>query len=406
MPSFAYSARDRQGNVLSNNAKARNSRDLITKLRGRGLTVTEIRQEKSGLGSVVLFQPRVKINDIAVFSRQFASMVEAGIQLAPCLNIMVKQTENPTLSKITEQVKTDVEGGTSLCDSMAKHPKVFNNLYTSMVKAGEMSGTLPLILNQLATLLEKRRALQNKVKSALFLPVVVLGFCMLVTLGLIIFIVPTFAAVFQQVGADLPRPTMILIGLSEALRGPKGGIALVSFIIMVILFRRIVKTERGGFVWDRIKLKLPLFGSLIIKQVVANFSRTFALLDRSGVNILDSLEIVADTVGNRIVAKAIKEASSSIQQGENMSTPLERSQVFPPMVTHMIVVGEETGTVETMLNKIADLYEDDVDRTVEGLTKLIEPIMMILVGLMVASILVALYLPIFGMAGALSDGVQ
>ena len=405
MPSFAYTARDRQGNVQTNNTKARNSRDLIAKLRGRGLTVTEIRQEKK-IGSIVIFQPRVKINDIAVFSRQFASMVEAGIQLAPCLDIMVKQTENPTLSKITEQVKTEVENGTSLSESLAKHPKVFSNLYTSMVKAGEMSGTLPLILNQLATLLEKRRALQNKVKSALFLPTVVLSFCMLVTLGLIIFVVPSFAAIFQDVGADLPRPTLILIGISEDLRGPKGGIALVALIVMVILFRRVVKTERGGFIWDRIKLKLPLFGSLIIKQVVANFSRTFALLDRSGVNILDSLEIVADTVGNRVVAKTIKEASSSIQQGENISTPLERSQVFPPMVTHMIVVGEETGTVETMLNKIADLYEDDVDRTVEGLTKLIEPLMMIFVGMLVASILICLYLPIFNMAGAMSDAVQ
>ena len=405
MPSFAYTARDRQGRVQTDNAKARNSRDLISKLRGRGLTVTEIRQEKK-IGSIVLFQPRVKINDIAVFSRQFASMVEAGIQLAPCLDIMVKQTENPTLSKVTEQVKTEVENGTSLSESLAKHPKIFSNLYTSMVKAGEMSGTLPLILDQLALLLEKRRALQNKVKSALFLPTVVLGFCMLVTLGLIIFVVPTFAAVFHSVGADLPRPTLILIGLSEDLRGPKGGIALVSFIVMVVLFRRVVKTEKGGFIWDRIKLKMPLFGSLIIKQVVANFARTFALLDRSGVNILDSLDIVADTVGNRVVAKTIKEASSSIQQGENISTPLQRSQVFPPMVTHMIVVGEETGTVETMLNKIADFYEDDVDRTVEGLTKLIEPLMMIFVGLQVAAILICLYLPIFNMAGAMSDAVS
>ena len=404
MPSFAYTARDRQGNIQTNTARARNSRDLITKLRGRGLTVTEIRQEKK-LGSIVIFAPRVKINDIAVFSRQFASMVEAGIQLAPCLDIMVKQTENPALSKITEQVKVEVEGGTSLADSLSKHPKAFDHLFVSMVRAGEISGTLPTVLNQLATVLEKRRALQNKVKSALFLPVIVLMFCTMITLGLIIFVVPTFAAVFQQIGADLPRPTMILISLSEDLRGPKGGIALVSLIVLIIVFRKIIKTERGGYIWDRMKLKMPLFGSLIIKQVVANFARTFALLDRSGVNILDSLEIVADTVGNKIVAKAIREASVGIQQGENISAPLERSQVFPPMVTHMIVVGEETGTVENMLNKVADLYEDDVDRTVEGLTKLIEPLMMILVGTMVASILVCLYLPIFNLAGAMSEAV-
>ncbi|MFC1713422.1 type II secretion system F family protein [Candidatus Poribacteria bacterium] len=405
MPSFAYVARDLQGRVQRNNLRAKNSHDLISRLREQGLTVTEIRQQKK-VSSLSLFQPRIKVNDIAVFSRQFASMIEAGIQLAPALDIMVKQTENPTLSKMTEQVKTEVEGGASLSESLAKHPKAFDDLYTNMVKAGEISGTLPTILNQLATLLEKRRALQNKIKSSLFLPVLVLGFCIVMTIGLIIFVVPRFAAVFEEVGAALPRPTQILVGISEDMRGPKGGIFFVSVILFAFAFRKVIKTEKGGYVWDRTKLKLPLFGSLIMKKVVATFARIFGLLDHSGVNILDSLDIVAGTVGNRVVARSIREASASIQQGESLSEPLKRSQIFPPMVTHMIVVGEETGTVETMLNKIADLYEDDVERTLEGLTKLIEPLMMIFVGMLVASILVCLYLPIFNMAGAMSDGVQ
>lgn len=404
MPSFAYTARDSQGRMQRNNARARNNRDLISRLRKQGLTVTEIRQEKK-VPSLNFFQPKVKVNDIAVFSRQFASMVEAGIQLAPALDIMVKQTENAALAKVTEQVKTDVEGGASLSESLAKHPKAFSDLYTNMVKAGEISGTLPTILNQLATLLEKRRALQNKVKSSLFLPSMVLGFCVLVTIVLIVFVVPRFAAVFEDVGADLPGPTRILVGISEDIRGPKGGVFAVGVVLFVFAFRMITRTEKGGFVWDKIKLKLPLFGSLIMKNVVATFARIFGLLDRSGVNILDSLEIVAGTVGNRIVARAIREASTSIQQGESLSEPLKRSQVFPPMVTHMIVVGEETGTVETMLSKIADLYEDDVERTLEGLTKLIEPLMMIFVGMLVGSILICLYLPIFSMAGAMSGGV-
>ncbi len=405
MPSFAYVARDTQGRLHRNNIRAKNSHDLISRLREQGLTVTEIRQQKK-VSSLSLFQPRIKVNDIAVYSRQFASMIEAGIQLAPALDIMAKQTENPTLSKITEEVKTEVEGGASLSESLAKHPKAFDDLYTNMVAAGEISGTLPTILNQLATLLEKRRALQNKIKSSLFLPILVLGFCILMTIGLIIFVVPRFAAVFEEVGATLPRPTQILVGISKDMRGPKGGIFAVSVILFAFAFRKVTKTEKGGLVWDKTKLKLPLFGSLVMKKVVATFARIFGLLDHSGVNILDSLEIVAGTVGNRIVARSIREASASIQQGESLSEPLKRSQIFPPMVTHMIVVGEETGTVETMLNKIADLYEDDVERTLEGLTKLIEPLMMIFVGMLVASILICLYLPIFNMAGAIGEGVQ
>lgn len=403
MPSFAYVAKNQQGRTQRNSTRAKSSRDLIAKLRKQGLTVTEMHQEKK-VSSLSLFQPKVKINDIAVFSRQFAAMVEAGIQLAPCLEIMAKQTENPTLSKVTEEVKIEVESGSTLSESLAKYPKIFNHLYTSMVKAGEISGTLPLILDQLAILLEKQRALRNKVKSALFLPTMVMGFCVLITLGLIIFVVPVFAAIFEDVGGQLPGPTRVLLRISKDIRGPVGVITFAGIFVFVFIIRRVIKTDKGGFVWDRIKLKLPLFGSLIMKQVVANFARTFGLLNRSGVNILDSLDIVAQTVGNKIVARAIQDASASIQQGESISAPLERSQVFPAMVTHMIVVGEETGTVETMLNKIADLYEDDVERTVEGLTKLIEPAMMILVGTLVGGILICLYLPIFNMAGALSGG--
>lgn len=401
MPNFTYTIRDQQGKIRKDSGKAKDSRELISKLRNQGLTVTEIEEQKKA-SAINLFQPRIKINDIAVYSRQFASMVEAGIQLAPCLDIMVKQTENPTLSGVTEKVKTEVEGGASLSESLGKYPKIFDHLYTSMVRAGEVSGNLPTILNQLALLLEKRRALQNKVKSALFMPALVFGFSIVITLGLIIFIVPRFAAIFADVGAELPKPTQVLVAISNGIRGPKGGIAALILVALILLLRRAIKTEKGGEIWDKIKLKMPLFGSLIMKKIVASFARTFGLLDRSGVNILESLEIVAETVGNKIVAASIREASTSIQQGENLSEPLQRSEIFPPMVTHMIVVGEETGNVENMLNKIADLYEDDVERTVEGLTKLIEPLMMIFIGCIVAGILVCLYLPIFNMAGAIA----
>jgi len=401
MPTFAYTAKDRQGRILKKISRASNSRDLVSKLRQQGLTVTDIRQEKR-LSNISLFQPRVKVEDLAIFSRGFATMVGAGVNLGQALDITVKQTENPTLSKAISDIKEEVEGGMSLTEALGKYPNIFSNLYVNMVKAGESSGNLEVVLNRLAEIMEKQREINNKVKSAMFMPILVFGFCVLITLGLLIFIVPRFAMVFAEVGAGLPAPTLILLKVSEALRGPMGGIALLVIILIAFVFSRIIKTEKGRYAWDKTKLKLPLFGSLTIKKVTANFSRTLGMLQSSGVPILESLEIVADSSGNVVVAEAIREASTSIQQGDSISRPLEKSQIFPPMLVHMVVVGEETGSLEAMLNKLADFYEDDVDRTIEGLLKLIEPLMMIFIGAIVGGILIALYLPIFTIAGALS----
>ena len=404
MPTFVYTIRDQQGQIQTKSSKSENSRTLTTRLRNEGLTVMNVRQEKK-LSFLNMFRSRVKINDIAIFSRSFATMVDAGITLPKCLDILVKQTDNPALSKATADIKTDVEGGVSLSEALSKYPRIFTPLYTNMVKAGEAGGTLPAVCNQLATILEKRRQLQNKVKSGLFLPIMVLGFCLLITIGLIVFVVPVFAGIFADMDAELPAPTQILINISEGIRGPNGLAFLASAVLIIFVCVKMTSTDKGGFAWDKIKLKMPLFGPLITKKVVANFTRTFGMLQSSGVPILESLNIVADTAGNKIIAQAIREASSSIRQGESISKPLERSQALPAMVTQMISVGEETGNVELMLNKIADLYEDDVERTVEGLTKLIEPILMIFVGTMVGGILVCLYLPIFNLAGAMSSGV-
>lgn len=404
MPTFVYTIKDTQGRMQTRSSKAKNSRVLTTKLRSEGLTVTNIRQEKK-LSPLNIFRPRVKTNDITIFSRSFATMVDAGITLPKCLDILVKQTENPVLSKVTAEIKTDVESGISLSEALGKYPKIFPPLYTNMIKAGEAGGTLPEVCNQLANILEKQRQLQNKVKSGLFMPIMVLCFCMLITVGLILFVVPRFAAIFSDMNAKLPAPTQILVNISEGARGPEG-IGFVSILaVFIFIFVKVIKTDKGGNAWDKIKLKMPLFGPLITKKIVANFTRTFGMLQSSGVPILESLDIVADTAGNRIIARAIREASSSIRQGETIAKPLERSQVLPPMVTQMISVGEETGNVELMLNKIADLYEDDVERTVDGLTKLIEPMMMVLIGGIVGSILVCLYLPIFNMADVMSGGM-
>jgi len=400
VPNFVYTARDQQGRVQKNSSKAGSSRDLISRLRGQGLTIMQIQQRK-GLSSIGLFQPRVKVDDIAVFSRQFATMSGAGVPITECLDVLVNQTENPTLSKAITEVKTEVEGGGGLADALAKHPKIFSKLYVSMVRAGEATGAYEVVLNQLATLSEKQRDLKNKVKSAIFLPIVVLSFCLLITLGLLVFIVPKFAALFEEMDAQLPYPTQVLIGISQGIRGPMGIIAVASVFLLVLIIKKVISTEKGRYAWDKIKLKLPLFGSLVTKKVVASFARIFGLLDVSGVPILEALDIVAEAAGNSVVASAIRRARDSIQQGESISKPLAESQIFPPMVTHMIVVGENTGSVETMLTKIAELYEDDVDRSVESLTRLIEPLMMTVIGAIVGSILICLYMPIFNLASAI-----
>ncbi len=402
MPTFVYTVKDQQGRMQTKSARAGNRRDLATKLRDQGLVVTDIQQGKKTI-SLAMFQPRVKVDDLAIFSRQFATMSDAGVPLTQCLDILMEQTANPTLSRVTGEIKLEVEGGGGMADALAKHPKIFSNLYVNMVRAGEVSGQLEIIFNQLADLLEKQRALRNKVKAGLFMPILVLGFCLLITIGMIVFVVPRFAEIFEDLKTELPAPTQVLINISRDIRSIKGLVFAIAFVVFVLIIKAIIKTDKGGQIWDQIKLKLPLFGSLITKKVVANFARTFGLLQASGVPILDALNIVADTADNRVVADAIREAKNAIQQGESISKPLAESQVFPPMVTHMIIVGENTGTVETMLTKIAELYEDEVDRAVEGLTKLIEPIMMVFVGSMVGSILICLYLPIFNLAGALSN---
>lgn len=373
--------------------------------RGQSFAVAKTRKVddsvKKNLLSIQLFKPKVKTSDISVFSRAFSTMVSAGVPLARCLDILARQTENPTLSQATADIKVEVESGGTLSEALGEHPKIFDNLYTNMIRAGEASGQLDTIFDQLAELKEKQQDLENKVKAALFLPGMVMGFCLLMTIGLIVGVVPRFAAIFEELGAELPAPTQALINLSANMRSLKGLSVVAAIGFFIFIFKKITKTDKGGYVWDQIKLKLPLFGPLIMKKVVASFARIFGLLSQTGVPILESLSIVAETVGNRVVSRTIKEASESIQQGEPISKPLVESQIFPPMVTQMIVVGEETGTVEVMLTKIADLYEAEVERNVEGLTKLIEPLMMMLVGIMVGGILICMYLPIFNIAGAI-----
>lgn len=406
MPTFAYKVKDRNGRIKRGSSKAENSKALIGRLREQGLMVTEIRQQKRESGFRLPSFGKVSIEDLALFSRQFSTMMSAGVPLTEALDILSNQTENKILSAAVNEVKTEVENGGSLAVALTKHPKIFTNLYVNMVKAGEATGALETVLNELADLIEKQRDLKNKVKSAVFLPMVILGLCVLITIGLIVFVVPRFASIFEDMNAKLPGPTQVLVNISNTIRSPMGLVVLGVIIALVFIIRKVIKTKHVAPLWDQMKLKLPLFGSLLTKRSIASFARTFSLLERSGVPILESLDIVAETANNRIVSDAILKARSSIQQGENISKPLSESQVFPPMVTHMIVIGENTGNIDLMLSKIADLYEDEVDRAVESIIKLIEPLMMVVVGGLVGSILICLYLPIFNLAGAISSGIQ
>ncbi|MEK7849920.1 MAG: type II secretion system F family protein [Candidatus Omnitrophota bacterium] len=323
-----------------------------------------------------------------------ATMVDSGITLVQSLHILSEQAENKILSSVTLKIKEDIESGSSLHEALERHPKIFSNLYINMVKAGETSGLLDEILDRLASYLEKSSALQRKVKSSLVYPAVVISMAILITMVLLIKVVPTFKGIFDSLGGTLPMPTQILIGISDVLR--KFFLFIViAFAALVFLFKKYINTPKGRFQFDYNILRAPVFGPLFRKVVVAKFSRTLATLVKSGVPILNALEIVGKTAGNMVVEKAVTDARASIREGEPISEPLLRSGAFPPMVIRMISVGEQTGKLEKMLNKIADFYDEQVDTAVSGLTSMIEPLVIGFLGIIIGGIVVALFMPIF-----------
>jgi len=390
MPVYSYSAKDSQGLKLSGIVEALDEHDAITVLHKKGLIVIAVKEER--LKKVK--ERGVKLDDLVVFSRQLATMVDSGITLVQSLHILSEQAENKILSSVTLKIKEDIEGGSSLHESLERHPKIFSNLYINMVKAGETSGMLDEILDRLASYLEKSSALQRKVKSSLVYPAVVISMAILITTVLLIKVVPTFKGIFDSLGGTLPVPTQILIGISDALRKFFLFIVIV-FAALVFLFKKYISTPKGRFQFDYNLLRAPVFGPLFRKVVVAKFSRTLATLVKSGVPILNALEIVGKTAGNMVVEKAVTDARTSIREGEPISEPLSRSGAFPPMVVRMISVGEQTGQLEKMLNKIADFYDEQVDAAVSGLTSMIEPLVIGFLGIIIGGIVVALFMPIF-----------
>jgi type IV pilus assembly protein PilC len=398
MPQFAYKARATSGSVLSGMLEANDQRAAIDQLRGQRLIVLEINESAPGFLDAIkksaLFKPKVAQKDIVLFSRQLSTLVSAGVALVSGLNILQEQIINKTFRDIVLKVKEDIESGLPIADALKKHPDAFTDLYVAMIKAGEVGGILDVILERLSNYLEAAEQLRGKVKGAMMYPAVVSTIAAAVTVFLLVGVIPTFKEIFSSFGAELPLPTRIVIGISEALQQQWYifvGVPIGGFI----LFKRWVKTEKGAQIFDTQVLKMPLFGPMLRKVAVAKFTRTLGTLVKSGVPILQAMETVAQTAGNKVIEKAVMSARESIREGERIAEPLKKSGVFPPMVVQMIAVGEETGNMDIMLNKIADFYDQEVDVAVKGLTSMIEPIVIVFMGIVIGGIVIAMFIPMF-----------
>jgi type IV pilus assembly protein PilC len=395
---FQYKVKDKTGKLVEGSLEAENAQLVVSKLRSMGYVPIEIQQQGGGGLRRELKIPglsdRVRLKDVAVFSRQFATMINSGLSLLRSLYILAEQTESKALAQVVGQVRVDVERGSSLSAALAKHPKVFNRLYVAMVRAGEVGGALDTVLLRLADTIEKQVELRRKVKSAMTYPTVVAALVLLIVTAMLLFVIPMFENIYKELGGSLPAPTQVLINISKAARRFWYLIFLAD-IAAAIGFKRWINSEEGRKRWDEIKLRVPIFGKLVRKTALARFSRTLSALVRSGVPILESLEITAETAGNHVVAEAVRDTQAAVKRGDPLSKRLEEHEVFPPMVVQMMAVGEETGALDEMLDKIADFYDAEVEATVDALTSLIEPLLIVVMGVCVGGMIIALYLPMF-----------
>lgn len=392
---YKYSVRDRAGNVKTGRIEGESRDAVAVALRQNGYIVLDLTEDKLAQLSKIKIGSGVKTKDIAIFARQFATMINAGLSLTKCLSILAAQSDSKDLRDVVAQLARDVEAGQSLSEAMAKHPKVFPPIFINMVRAGETGGVLDEVLLRVADHFEQEMALKARIKSAMTYPVTMGGLVLLVLIAMMTFVVPTFQKMFADMGGELPLPTRILVMISEGVRGYPGLIAVVVVVVAVIAFKQWKVTPSGKFAWDTTRLRMPVVGGLVRKIALARFTRTFGTLVSAGVPILSALDIVADTAGNEVVARAVKNVRAAIKEGETIAKPLSEAPVFPSMAVQMIAVGEETGALDAMLNKIADFYEEEVATAVDGLTSLIEPLMMATLGMVVGGIIVALYLPMF-----------
>lgn len=395
---FAYRVRDKEGRIVEGSLEADSVPLVAGKLRSMGYTPINIESKDSAKLQRDIKIPgvtdRVKLKDIAVMSRQLATMINSGLSLLKALTILGEQTENKVLAANLVEVRIDVERGASFSQAIAKHPKVFNHLYVAMVKSGEVSGTLDSVLVRLADTLERQLELRRRVRSAMTYPAVVAVLVGLIVTAMLVFIIPQFETMYADLGGELPLPTRILLFVSGVARTFFIPIVLIELIGGFALYKWI-KTENGRAWWDAFKLRVPIFGKLVQKVALARFARTLAALTRSGVPILEALDIVAETSGNTVVATAVRDTQRSVKTGESLAKPLERHEVFPAMVVQMLAVGEETGALDEMLDKVADFYDQEVAATVDALTSIIEPLLIAVMGGVVGTMIVALYMPMF-----------
>lgn len=403
MPTFVYVARDARGQMVRGQTDAPNQNAAAKLLRDQGFIPTSIESGTSGVKSRRKAGKggRIKLEDLVILTRQFATMIRAGLPLIEVLNILSEQTDKRALKLVMKQIERDVEVGASLHEAMVKHPQVFSTFYLSMIMAGEAAGMLDSILDQVATYLEKVASIQRKIKSAVMYPSVVSVVAISITVFLLVKIVPVFAGIFTEMGGTLPLPTRITVALSAFLQN-NYIIALMMVVGTVFAIWQVGKTPKGKRALHKFQLKMPIFGPLFLKVGVARFTRTLGTLIRSGVNILAALEICGKTAGNVIIEEAVMKTRASIQQGESIAAPLRESDVFPPMVVRMIDVGERTGALESMLTKIAEFYEDQVDAAVSGLTSMIEPLLIVFLGVVVGFIVISMFMPMFEMISLVS----
>ncbi len=398
MPAFTYTARALNGDLRTATIDAPSRDEVVAQLRRQRLNVVKIDEaaqaanKKKGGG-------RISMRDIAIFTRQFSTMINAGLPLVQALDILAKQSENKALKDVTRAVVFDVESGHTVADALRKHPKAFTDLYVNMVAAGEAGGILDTILMRLATFLEKNDALVRKVKGAMIYPGVIMSVAAIAIVVLLLFVIPVFEKMFESVGMPLPLPTRVVISMSRFLQSFWWAV-IGGFMFMGWSLKKYYATSDGKLAIDKALLKMPVLGDVLRKSAVSRFTRTLGTLIGSGVSILDGLEITAKTAGNRVIQDAIMESRASIAGGETISAPLQKSAVFPPMVISMIAVGEQTGGLDEMLSKIADFYDEEVDAAVSGLLSLMEPVMIVFLGVVVGGMVVAMYLPIFDMMNA------
>jgi len=393
MAVFVYAGRTRGGQTITGEMEAANREAVVARLRSQQVIATAVRTKPRDI-TIPGLAAKVSDKDIVVFTRQFATMIDAGLPLVQCLEILASQQDNKTLKKTLTEIRQAVEGGSTFAASLKQHPKVFSSLYANMVEAGEAGGILDTILNRLAQYMEKAMSLKKKVKSAMIYPSTIITVAVVVVIFLLVFVIPTFKAMFEGFGAALPLPTQIVLELSRLVIS-YFWVGIGAIVGALIAIRWWYGTPSGRTAIDRFLLRMPIIGILIRKVAVAKFTRTLGTLISSGVAILDGLEITARTAGNRIVEMAVLKTRASISEGKTIADPLRESGVFPPMVVQMIAVGEQTGALDAMLSKIADFYDDEVDTAVANLTSLLEPLLMVFLGVVIGGVVIAMYLPIF-----------